>query len=82
MNLKIWIIGKEILEAGEKAINALDKWEGKVLQTKMETFQDVVNFLNRLNSHMINLLGTIDASDPPLTQGPKLTDTGFIRRME
>ena len=60
---------EEILEAGEKAINALDKWEGKVLQTKMETFQDVVNFLNRLNSHMINLLGTIDASDPPLTQG-------------
>ena len=35
----------------------------------METFQDVVNFLNRLNSHMINLLGTIDRSDPPLTQG-------------
>ena len=60
---------EEILEAGEKAINALDKWEGKVLQTKMETFQDVVNFLNRLNSHMINLLGTIDTSDPPLTQG-------------
>ena len=35
----------------------------------METFQDVVNFLNRLNSHMIHLLGSIDASDPPLTQG-------------
>ncbi|MEC7820981.1 MAG: glycosyl hydrolase [Candidatus Neomarinimicrobiota bacterium] len=60
---------EEILEAGKKAINALDKWEGNVLQTKMETFQDVVNFLNRLNSHMINLLGTIDGSDPPLTQG-------------
>ena len=60
---------EELLEAGKKAINALDKWEGNVLQTKMETFQDVVNFLNRLNSHMINLLGTIDGSDPPLTQG-------------
>ena len=60
---------EEILEAGKKAITALDKWEGNVIQTKMETFQDVVNFLNRLNSHMINLLGTIDGSDPPLTQG-------------
>ena len=39
--------------------------------TKMETFQDVVNFLNRLNAHMLNLLGTIDGSNPPLTQGQR-----------
>jgi hypothetical protein len=46
-------------------------WEGNVVQTKMETFQDVVNFLNRLNSHMLSLLSTIDGSDPPLTQGQR-----------
>ena len=60
---------KDLLEAGKKAIQMIDEWEGNVVQTKMETFQDVVNFLNRLNSHMIHLLGSIDASDPPLTQG-------------
>ena len=59
----------ELLQTGRDAIKALNEWEGDVIQTKMETFQDVVNFLNRLNSHMINLLGTIDRSDPPLTQG-------------
>ena len=59
----------ELLQTGKDAIQALNEWEGDVIQTKMETFQDVVNFLNRLNSHMINLLGTIDRSDPPLTQG-------------
>ena len=62
---------EELINAGDLAINALNKWEGNVVQTKMETFQDVVNFLNRLNSHMINLLGTLDSSDPPITQGQK-----------
>jgi len=60
-----------LIEAGQSAIDVIDQWEGNVMQTDMETFQDVVNFLNRLNSHMINLLQTIDGSDPPLTQGQR-----------
>ena len=61
----------DLIAAGQSAIDAIDQWEGNVMQTDMETFQDVVNFLNRLNSHMINLLQTIDGSDPPLTQGQR-----------
>ena len=61
----------ELINTGDLAIKALNEWEGNVVQTKMETFQDVVNFLNRLNSHMINLMGTLDSSDPPITQGQK-----------
>ena len=61
----------KLISTGDQAIKALNEWEGNVVQTKMETFQDVVNFLNRLNSHMINLLGTLDSSDPPITQGQK-----------
>ena len=62
---------KNLILAGKSAIESINEWEGNVIQTKMETFQDVVNFLNRLNSHMINLLNTMDQSDPPLTQGQK-----------
>ncbi|MEA1880941.1 MAG: hypothetical protein U9N31_00845, partial [Candidatus Marinimicrobia bacterium] len=62
---------EDLIKAGETAIEAINLWEGNVVQTKMETFQDVVNFLNRLNSHMLNLLGTIDGSDPPLTRGQR-----------
>ena len=62
---------EDLMKAGEAAIDAIDMWEGNVVQTKMETFQDVVNFLNRLNSHMLSLLSTIDGSDPPLTQGQR-----------
>jgi photosystem II stability/assembly factor-like uncharacterized protein len=63
---------ENLIQAGEKAIEAIDTWEGNVVQTKMETFQDVVNFLNRLNAHMLDLLSTIDSSDPPLTQGQRI----------
>ena len=62
---------KDLKEAGEKAIQSLNGWEGNVIQTKMETFQDVVNYLNKLNSHMINLLNTMSQSDAPLTQGQR-----------
>ena len=63
---------EDLIQAGEKAIEAINAWEGNVVQTKMETFQDVVNFLNRLNAHMLDLLSTIDSSDPPLTQGQRI----------
>lgn len=62
---------KELINAGKAAVEAINDWEDKVIQTDMKTFQDVVNFLNRLNSHMINLLQTVDGSDPPLTQGQR-----------
>ena len=61
----------ELISTGKLAIKAIDNWEGQVVQTEMKTFQDVVNFINRLNAHMINLLETIDGSDPPLTQGQR-----------
>ena len=60
---------EELISTGKLAIKAIDNWEGQVVQTEMKTFQDVVNFINRLNAHMINLLETIDSADPPLTQG-------------
>ena len=62
---------KDLKEAGDKAIQSLNVWEGNVIQTKMVTFQDVVNYLNKLNSHMINLLSTMSQSDAPLTQGQR-----------
>ena len=73
MNERIIEMGnmEELISTGKLAIKAIDNWEGQVVQTEMKTFQDVVNFINRLNAHMINLLETIDGSDPPLTQGQR-----------
>ena len=73
MNNRIKEIGnmEELISTGKLAIKAIDNWEGQVVQTEMKTFQDVVNFINRLNAHMINLLETIDSADPPLTQGQR-----------
>ena len=73
MNNRIKKMGnmEELISTGKLAIKAIDNWEGQVVQTEMKTFQDVVNFINRLNAHMINLLETIDSADPPLTQGQR-----------
>ena len=73
MNNRIKEMGnmEELISTGKLAIKAIDNWEGQVVQTEMKTFQDVVNFINRLNAHMINLLETIDGADPPLTQGQR-----------
>ena len=73
MNNRIKEMGnmEELISTGKLAIKAIDNWEGQVVQTEMKTFQDVVNFINRLNAHMINLLETIDSADPPLTQGQR-----------
>jgi len=73
---------EDLIQAGKKAIEAIDAWEGNVVQTKMETFQDVVNFLNRLNAHMLDLLSTIDSSDPPLTQGQRIRFSALSEEWE
>ena len=60
-----------IREAGEALLAKLVAWEGPLVQVKQETFQDVINFPNRLNAQYLFLLDAIDASDPPLTQGAR-----------
>jgi hypothetical protein len=41
------------------------------VQPKQETFQDVINFPNKLNAQFLYLMSEIDSSDPPLTNGLK-----------
>ena len=56
--------GKEL----EKRINS---WEENLIQEKQKTFQDVINFNNKLNAQLIQLKGYIDQADPKLTEGAK-----------
>ncbi len=47
----------------------LKNWEKKLIQPKQKTFQDVINFNNKLNAEYINLKDYIDASEPEVTSG-------------
>jgi len=62
---------KTLADSGKVLIERLSQFEEQLVQPKQETFQDVINFPNKLNAQMINLMSDIDASDPPLTTGMK-----------
>ena len=49
----------------------LKKWEAELIQPEQKTFQDVINFNNKLNAEWMHLKSYVDAEDPKVTQGAK-----------
>ncbi len=62
---------KELVEKGEALMKRIVSWEENLIQAKQKTFQDVINYNNKLNAQMIHLKGYIDAAEPKLTAGAK-----------
>ncbi len=60
-----------LLEKGKDLINRIDTWEQNLIQPKQKTFQDVINFNNKLNAQLMHLKGYVDTADPVVTQGAK-----------
>ena len=67
---------KELLNKGKILIERINSWEQNLIQTKQKTFQDVINFNNRLNAELMSLKAFIDGPYPKVTQGARerLTD--------
>ncbi|HSR50333.1 MAG TPA: glycosyl hydrolase [Acidobacteriota bacterium] len=61
----------EISQAGQELLESVGALERTLAQPKQETFQDVINFPNKLNARLLNLMRTIDQSGPPVTEGAK-----------
>ncbi len=62
---------KPLIEKGKDLIKRINSWEENLIQAKQKTFQDVINFNNKLNAQLIQLSGYIDQADPKVTQGAK-----------
>lgn len=60
-----------LLKKGEELKKRIISWEENLIQEKQKTFQDVINFNNKLNAQLIVLLNYIDQPDPTLTNGAK-----------
>jgi DNA repair exonuclease SbcCD ATPase subunit len=60
-----------LIKKGEELSDRISVWEENLIQPKQKTFQDVINFNNKLNSQLLNLAGYIDQADPRVTQGAK-----------
>ena len=57
----------------DSALMRINKWESNLIQEKQKTFQDVINFPNRLNAEIVMLMGRISSgADPRLTGGAKM----------
>lgn len=62
---------KELVEQGEAISKQIDTWEQALIQPKQKTFQDVINFPNRLNAEIASLIGRVGQANPKLTEGTK-----------
>jgi photosystem II stability/assembly factor-like uncharacterized protein len=60
-----------LLEKGDSLVKRITKWEENLIQPKQKTFQDVINFTNRLNAQLLNLRGYVDVAEPKVTEGAK-----------
>ena len=49
----------------------LKNCEKELIQPNQKTFQDVINFNNKLNAELMHLKGYVDTDDPKVTQGAK-----------
>ncbi len=60
-----------LLDTAKALVKKIEKWENQLIQPKQETFQDVINFQNQLNTQMMSLKSFIDVADPRVTTGAK-----------
>ncbi|MCH8253979.1 MAG: hypothetical protein IID06_01405 [Gemmatimonadetes bacterium] len=58
-----------IRAAGEALADGVTELEGELSQPKQKTFQDVINFENRLNAKIIALIASVDGTPPPVVRG-------------
>lgn len=60
-----------LLDTGKAVLKKITAWEENLITPKQETFQDVINFYNRLNAELLDLKARVDVHDPRVTTGAK-----------
>ncbi len=58
-----------IVKAGKALVAQVDAIEGRLVQPRSKTFQDVINFRNGLSDQYLFLAEGVDGGDAPVTQG-------------
>ncbi|MEL7161476.1 MAG: glycosyl hydrolase, partial [Bacteroidota bacterium] len=62
---------EELRETGDQIIEEITDWEEELIQPQQETFQDVINFPNQLNTELLNLKSRVDGAVPGATAGAR-----------
>ena len=61
----------ELHTLGEEIMDEISAWESNLIQRDQKTFQDVINFPNKLNAELASLASRSSGHDPRLTAGMK-----------
>ncbi len=61
----------EVHEMANAVIELIDGLEEELIQPNQKTFQDVINFENKIEAQLLHIYGTIDGIEPPVTDGQK-----------
>lgn len=61
----------DLVALGKTISKRLQEWEEALIQPNQKTFQDVINFNNKLNAQLMHLKGFVDTADPKVTGGAK-----------
>ncbi len=64
-------IHPDLQKEGTTLLEKLEKWEQNLIQPQQKTFQDVINFKNKLNAEYMHLKSYVDGSEPVVTKGAK-----------
>lgn len=60
---------EELIATGKELVASISSWEKNLIQPDQKTFQDVINFPNRLNAELMNLKSRVDGAVPGATAG-------------
>ncbi|MCP9236164.1 glycosyl hydrolase [Lewinella sp. JB7] len=61
----------DLVRQGTRIISRITDWENALIQPEQKTFQDVINFPNRLNAELMNLKSRVDGAVPVVTTGAR-----------
>ena len=64
-------LADSIRASGESLTGSITEWEEELIQRRQRTFQDVINFRNKLDAQILALIGSVDGTEPPLTAGAR-----------
>ena len=68
-NLKKIECTQELIDAGDSIVLRIENWEKQLIQPQQKTYQDVINFPNRLSADLLDLKRRTDSHDPRVTSG-------------
>jgi len=61
----------ELVKSGKALLDKLKVWEEKLIQPKSQSYDDVINFVNKLSANIIFVHGEVDGNVPYVTAGQK-----------